>query len=54
MNLEKRKAQVEKSEKSGVYRVFLEEWTYGTINGGGPEFLFTTVHGSIYIRKRYE
>ena len=53
MNLQKRKPQVEKSDKDGMYKVFREDWMYGTINGGGPEFLFTTVHGNIYFRTKH-
>jgi len=53
LNLEKRKPQIEKSEKDGLYKVFLEDWMYGTVNGGGPEFLFTTVHGNIYFRMQH-
>lgn len=35
----------------GKYRVKLDGWVYGTINGGGPQFQFSTLNGSIYIRK---
>ena len=54
MQIRKRKEQTERTEQGEVYRVFLEEWTYGTINGGGPEFLFTTVNGNIFIRQQFE
>jgi len=35
----------------GKYRVKIDKSVHGTINGGGPEFLFTNFQGSIYIRK---
>ncbi len=35
----------------GRYRVSVDNSMYGTINGGGPEYQFKTVNGSIYIRK---
>ena len=52
MELEKRKERVDKSKKTGIYKVTLEEWTNGKINGGGPEILFKSFDGNIYIRKR--
>jgi hypothetical protein len=43
--------KVEKSrEKGGKYRVSFD-YIYGTINGGGPEYLFKTYQGDIFIRK---
>lgn len=35
----------------GKYRVRVEDAFYGNINGGGPEFDFSTFNGDIYIRK---
>jgi DUF4097 and DUF4098 domain-containing protein YvlB len=35
----------------GKYRVRIEDAFYGTINGGGPEFDFSTFNGDIFIRK---
>jgi hypothetical protein len=52
IEIDKRKTQVNKSDKSGIYKITLEEWTNGKINGGGPEILFKTLEGNIYIRKR--
>lgn len=40
-----------KDTKSGVYKVAINTWTIGEINGGGPEFLLKNYHGDIYIRK---
>ena len=35
----------------GKYSVTINKWITGTVNGGGPEFLFKTLHGDIEIRK---
>lgn len=36
---------------SGTYRVSVNNWIQANINGGGPEFLFKSLRGDIYIRK---
>ena len=38
-------------KKYGTYKVYLEDWIKGTINGGGPEFMIKNYNGDIYIRK---
>ena len=38
-------------EKDGKYRVQIEHAIWGSINGGGPEFQFTSFQGDIFIRK---
>lgn len=38
--------------KGGAYRLQMEKMIYGTINGGGPDFLFKSFNGSLYIRKK--
>lgn len=50
MRLEQRKVRRD-ALPSGVNRLELEEWTYARINGGGPEILFTSFDGNIYLRK---
>ena len=50
IEIDKRKTQVNKSDKSGAYKISLENWSNGKINGGGPEILFKTLEGNIYIR----
>ncbi|MDJ0645984.1 MAG: hypothetical protein QNJ57_08395 [Flavobacteriaceae bacterium] len=47
-----KEADVEKTRKSNIYKVNVDKWTYGTINGGGPELLFKTLNGDIIIRKK--
>lgn len=38
--------------KSGVYKVVINEWKKGDINGGGPEISFKNYNGDIYVRKK--
>lgn len=40
----------EKKSSSGVYKVTVDKWVTGTINGGGAELLFKTMNGDIMIR----
>jgi hypothetical protein len=51
MAIDKRSQKEEKRNESGVYKVSIDDWIYGKINGGGPEMLFKNMHGNIYIRK---
>ncbi|MDR8390527.1 DUF4097 domain-containing protein [Aliifodinibius sp. S!AR15-10] len=41
-----------RSSDSGVFKISVNNWIYGDINGGGPEYLFKSMRGDIYIRKR--
>jgi hypothetical protein len=44
---------VKKSEsQGGVYKVVVDEWRTGTINGGGAEFTMRNYTGDIVIRKK--
>ena len=52
MTVAPRKTQVSTSEKSDTYKVKLEQWVQGEINGGGPEMLFKTWNGDIMIRAK--
>ena len=51
MDVSKSGPQVDKSRKGG-FKVTIENWVYGDINGGGPEFLLNNMNGNIYIRKK--
>lgn len=44
--------KVKSDTENGVYKVSVNNWIYGNINGGGPEFLFKSMRGDIYIRKQ--
>ena len=45
-------AQEANTKDGKKYRVRFNKAMYGTINGGGPEMQFTTLNGTIYIRKK--
>jgi hypothetical protein len=49
--IDKRQPQASRSNQSGMYRVTIEDWVYGKINGGGPEVMMKSMNGSIYVRK---
>ena len=40
----------QKKSSSGVYKVTVDKWVTGSINGGGPELVFKTMNGDILIR----
>jgi hypothetical protein len=46
----KRQQVVKNVENKKVYS--LEDWSVGTINSGGPEYIFRTYNGNIYIKKK--
>lgn len=46
------KGDINTSTESDTYKVSVNNWIYGTINGGGPEYLFKSMRGNIYIRKK--
>jgi DUF4097 and DUF4098 domain-containing protein YvlB len=39
-------------QPDGTYRIRFDHTLKGTINGGGPEFQFTSFNGQIYIRRK--
>lgn len=41
-----------KDTKSGTYRVVIDDWKKGDVNGGGPEITMKNYNGDIYIRKK--
>src|SRR5262249_52884542 len=38
--------------QNGKYHLRFDRTLRGTINGGGPEYQFTTFNGQIYLRKK--
>lgn len=38
--------------KSGTYRIVIDDWKKGDINGGGAEVTMKTNNGDVYIRKK--
>lgn len=42
----------QKETRSGVYKVKIDDWKKGDVNGGGPEISMKNYNGDIYIRKK--
>ncbi|WP_128546212.1 DUF4097 family beta strand repeat-containing protein [Larkinella soli] len=51
IDVDKTEPKTSRSKEEGMYRVAVEDWVYGKINGGGPEVMMKNMHGNIYIRK---
>jgi len=51
MEQKTQKVEQDTRQKGGRFKIQVEKAMYGSINGGGPEFQFTTFNGDIYIRK---
>lgn len=49
MTMESSKTDVK--TENGEYEVSINSWVYGKVNGGGPEYTFKNMHGSIILRK---
>lgn len=52
MVVAKQKPVVNRETSSSTYKVQVEQWVNGTINGGGAEMLFKTYNGDIVIRAK--
>lgn len=52
VNLIKSGPVQKKETKSGTYKVVIDDWVKGDINGGGPEFVMKNYNGDILIRKK--
>ena len=50
MAVDNHKPVVDKNTSGGTYKVKIEQWVNGKINGGGPEILFKTFNGDIILR----
>jgi hypothetical protein len=40
-----------RDEKDGAYHLSIDDWIYGRVNGGGPEFLIKNTNGNIHVRE---
>ena len=49
--IDKGHSSVEKKNDDHMYRINIDDWVYGAINGGGPEIMMKTTNGSVYVRK---
>lgn len=46
------KSKPEVNVDDGDYRVSVNSWVFGSINGGGPEYTFKNMQGNVIIRKK--
>ncbi|MDZ7756349.1 hypothetical protein [Rhodohalobacter sp.] len=51
MDIDREGARAESDSDDG-FKITINKWIIGKVNGGGPEFLFKTLHGDISIRKK--
>lgn len=51
IDVDKNQPKATRSNQNGMYRVTVEDWVQGKINGGGPEMMMKNMNGNIYIRK---
>ena len=51
IDVDKNQPKTNRTAQSGMYRVTVEDWVSGKINGGGPEMLMKNMNGNIYVRK---
>jgi hypothetical protein len=52
VNISKSSPVQQKDAKSGSYKLIINEWMKGDINGGGPEITMKTYNGDMYVRKK--
>jgi len=51
VTIEKGETKAEKQNGEHMYKIAIEDWVYGSVNGGGPEIMMKTTNGSVYVRK---
>lgn len=51
MDIDKSVPKGVRSSQNGMYKVSIDEWIQGKVNGGGSEVMMKNMHGNIYIRK---
>ncbi|RYU97083.1 DUF4097 family beta strand repeat-containing protein [Emticicia agri] len=51
MDIDKSAPKGVRSNQNGMYKVSIDEWIQGKVNGGGSEVMMKNMHGNIYIRK---
>ena len=52
MNIVKSSPVEKKDAKAGTYKIVINEWMKGDINGGGSEVSIKNYNGDIYVRKK--
>lgn len=51
VDVDKGVQQATKTAKDGMYKVSIEDWVKGKVNGGGSEIMMKNMNGNIYLRK---
>lgn len=51
VDVDKSTPQATRSGKDGMYKVSIDDWVKGKINGGGSEIMMKNMNGNIYVRK---
>jgi hypothetical protein len=51
IEIDKTPAKIDKTSEPGMYKIRKDDWVYGKVNGGGPEFMMKNMEGDIYIKK---
>ncbi|MCF0062977.1 DUF4097 domain-containing protein [Dyadobacter chenwenxiniae] len=51
VDVDKSTPQATRSAKDGMYKVSIDDWVKGKINGGGSEIMMKNMNGNIYVRK---
>jgi hypothetical protein len=51
VEMDKTIPRVNRTASNGLYKLNVDDWVYGKINGGGPQVMMKTMMGNIYVRK---
>ncbi|KQS28176.1 DUF4097 family beta strand repeat-containing protein [Dyadobacter sp. Leaf189] len=51
VEVDKSQPQATRTSKDGMFKVSLEDWVKGKVNGGGSEIMMKNMNGNIYVRK---
>lgn len=51
IDIDKTQPKVNRTNQNGMYRVSVDDWVQGKVNGGGHEIMMKNMNGNIYIRK---
>ena len=51
VDVDKSIQQATKVAKDGMYKVSIEDWVKGKVNGGGSEIMMKNMNGNIFLRK---
>ncbi|GAB3908126.1 hypothetical protein GCM10028803_43150 [Larkinella knui] len=51
VDVDKSQPKATRSSQTGMYKVSIDDWVQGKVNGGGREVMMKNMHGNIYIRK---